>query len=130
MNASDLIAFLSGELPARALQLKVEAEASAWAEQLNERGRSASVTLLGMQGPVDVTPRRAEVLLDAYIAGDLPDSSFAYVLDALLLEERFRWTSLPVRDAMEHILGSDYPRQMDKRRAWQVRSELKLLSMS
>lgn len=130
MNASDVIAFLSGELPAREFRSKIEAEATNWAERLSERGRSAPITLIGMQDSVDLTPQRAGVLLDAYISGDLPDSSFAYVLDALLLEERFRWTSISVRDALEDVLGSDYPRRMDKRRAWQARSELKALSIS
>lgn len=84
---------------------------------------------------MDVTPQSAATLLDAYIANELSATSFAYALDALLsaallLEDHFRWTSLSVREAMEHVLGSDYPKRMNKQRAWQVRAELKALSTS
>lgn len=127
MNASDVIAFLSGDLAAQDFQARIEPEVAVWAARLSERGRSASISLTGMQAPFDVTPQRAGVLLDAFIADEFPAASFAYVLDAILLEEKFRWTSLTVREAMEHVLGSEYPKSMDKRRAWQVRTELRML---
>lgn len=128
MNAPDLIAFLSGELPALEFQARIEPEVEMWAARLAERGRSASISLVGMREPADVTPQRATALLDAYLSNEFSAASFAYVLDALLLEQKFRWTSLAVRDAMEHVLGSEYPKHMDKQRAWKVRIELKMLS--
>lgn len=127
MNASDVIDFLSGKVTAGDLQARIEPEVAIWASRLSERGRSAPVSLVGMREQSDVTPERASVLLDAYIADELPAASFAYVLDALLLERKFRWTSLTVREAMEHVLGSEYPTYMDKQRAWQVRTELRNL---
>ena len=124
MNASDIVAFLSGDLSAVSFQAKIDPEVQSWAKKLSERGRSASVLLHGMGQLVDVTPEGAARLLNAYIKGELTAASFCYVLDALLLEERFRWTSVSAREVMEHVLGSEYPNKLDKRRAWQARAEL------
>jgi hypothetical protein len=129
MIAADLIEYLSGHLPATELQAKVEPEVLMWAKQLSERGRSASVVLHGMDNFFDVTLEHALRLLDALISRDLMPATFAYVLDALLLDEKFRWAREDVRDAMEHVLGSQYPKQLDLRRAWKVRAELKALGL-
>lgn len=128
MNAADLIAFLSGDLAADELQQRIAPEVQAWAERLSERGRSAPISVFGMRQPVDVTPERAARLLDAFIRNDVSQESFAYLLDALLIEQRFRWTSILVREILEHVLGSEYPRKLDKERAWRAKAELKELA--
>ncbi|MEZ0260206.1 MAG: hypothetical protein ACAH80_04310 [Alphaproteobacteria bacterium] len=124
MNASDLRAFLLGDLAAKEFQSLLNKETEAWAKRLSERGRSAPISLLGMYEPIDITPKRALVLLDAYITGDFSAASYAYVLDALLLSEHAIWTDLSVRDAMEYVLGEYYPTKMDRERALQAREEI------
>ena len=128
MNANTLLAFLTGDISGAALQADIGAEVDSWAQRLSERGRSAAVALIGMNRPVDITLERAARLLDSYITSELLPASFAYVLDALLLDDRFRWTSLSVREAMEYVLGQEYPRKLDRRRAWKVKAELKELA--
>jgi hypothetical protein len=127
MNAANIIAFLNGSLSAKELQKKIEPEVTAWANRLSERGRSAPIVLTNMQGHVDVTPQHADKLLSSLMTDDISSASFAYILDALLLEERFRWTSITARDAMEYVLGHEYPEKFDKRRLWRVKSELAAL---
>lgn len=124
MNASDLVAFLNGSMSGDELHRTIEREVESWARRLGERGRSAAVILVGMRENFDLTPERAGKLLDAFIANELSDTSFSYVLDALLLEEKFRWTSIQARESMEHVLGSESPQKIDKRRAWRAKTEL------
>ena len=128
MNSSDLIAFLQGDLAAHALEAKLGQEVEAWSKRLSERGRSAPITLLGMSTRFDITPERARRLLDAFVRDEVSKQTFAYVLEALLLEERFQWTSVAARESMENVLGSSAPIEIDKRRAWRARAELDLLT--
>ena len=124
MNAADLVAFLSGELSASNFDDKIRPEVERWAARLSERGRSAAIILVGSFPRVDITPEFAARFLDAYLSSMLRPASFAYVLDALLLDERFQWTNISLRNAIEHVLGTDDLANPDMHRARKVRAEL------
>jgi hypothetical protein len=130
MNAADVVLFLSGDASGHDLQAKIGPEVREWADRLRERGRSAAIILTGMNGTFDVTPNRAVRLLDAFLSSELTQESFAYILDALLLDERFRWTSHLARESLETIIGPESKRELDKRKAWKAREELRVLSKS
>ena len=127
MNADHLRAFLDGKMSGSELQAAIEAEVGLWSKTLAERGRSAAITLDGMNARYDITPARALRLLNALLTDALGQEAFAYVVDALLLEERFRWTSLDARDVLESVIAPENRRDLDRRRAWQAREELGLL---
>lgn len=113
MQSANLIAFLNGDIAGHELQRQIAVEVDVWAKKLSERGRSAPITLVGATGSFDITRQGAMRLLDALIRMELSPASFAYVLDALLLSENFRWTSEAVRDLLEDLITPEPGHSID-----------------
>ena len=128
MKATDVRAFLEGTISGRELHSRVAAEAGTWAERLRERGRSAPISLVGEIGPLDMSLERVVLLLDALIRTELSPASFAYVLDALLLSDKVRWTREAAREQLEHLVIPDKGR-IDMAHAWQARERLAAMKM-
>jgi len=124
MRGSDLEAFLTGERSGMEFQARIQGEVRAWTAKLSERGRSAPITLLGPTRGFEVTPAAAMRLLDALIGSELSGPAFAYVLDALLMSDAYRWTSEPVRESLEAVLSVEAECEIDMGRAWKARREL------
>jgi hypothetical protein len=123
VKATDLSAFLKGELSGSDLQKLIAPEAGVWAASLRERGRSAPITLIGGFPSLDVTRNRALRLMDALLTSELSPVSVAYVLNALLISEDVRWTNPTVRNNIEQLVIPDTG-AIEMREAWKVRDQL------
>jgi hypothetical protein len=71
---------------------------------------------------------RVILLLDAPIKTEFSPASFAYVLDALLLSDKVRWTREAAREQLEHLVIPDHGR-IDMAHAWQARERLAAMTM-
>jgi hypothetical protein len=125
MRATDIMMFLNGEIRGAELQRRVSSEAEIWAKKLNERGRSAPVILTDADTPFDLTRQRVIRLLDAFLTRELSESTFSYVLNALLLSDGFRWVNEPVRTTLENLLIAESGESISSN-AWSARGEIVL----
>jgi|CXWL01.1.fsa_nt_gi hypothetical protein len=124
MDGKKLLAFLNGEITGIELQRHIEPEVVIWIDKLRERGRSASVQLTGHGHLTDMTAQRAILILDALIKNELPETSFSYVLEALLMSDRINWPNTEVLDSMEILSDPERSGYVDLTVAKAVRNRL------
>jgi hypothetical protein len=123
MKAIDVQEFLDGSLEASKFQAGIADEIAIWMSRQSERGRSHPIILTGSMNGFEMTKRRALGFIEALIARQVSAETFAYVLNALLLEECLIWSKESIREALEALFDYDTGR-LDARRAVSARREV------